>query len=176
MSGRVLTTRRALLRGAGAAGLALATAACGYQPMYGGGARNGMASRQLAAIRVGIAGDRIGQIMRTEIERQVAAAGRNVPKVYNLSFSADLTSTEVGIRKDATATRANVFYTVDYELTRDGERVLQKTARSIASYNILDDQYAAIVSREDAERRAAEDVARQIVNRLSTYFVEQGEA
>lgn len=176
MSGGTVISRRALLRGTAVAGFALVTAACGYTPMYGGGARNGPVARELAAVSVGIARDRVGQIMRTQIEQQVAAAGRNVPKVYSLDFTTNLTSTEIGIAKDATATRANITYTVTYTLLKEGRPVFQRTASSISSYNILDDQYAAVVSREDAEERAAKDVARQIVNRLSAWFAEQEEA
>lgn len=165
--------RRALLRALGAASAVLAVAACGYKPMYGGGARNSSVARELAAINVGIVPDRIGQLMRAWIEQQVAAAGRGVPKVYDLEFATDLSTTEIGIAEDATATRANVIYSVTYRLKREGQPVLVRTARSITSYNILDDQYAAVISKEAAEERAAEDVAWQIVNGLSAWFAEQ---
>lgn len=168
-----MISRRTLLRGTATAGLGLITAACGYRPMYGGGARNGVVARDLAAVRVGVAPDRVGQVMRSYIEQQVAAAGRNVPKVYTLGFSTSLTSNEIGIAKDATATRANIIYRVSYTLRRDDQVVFNGQATSYASYNILDDQYAAVVSREDAEERAARDVAQQIVNRLSAFFAEQ---
>jgi LPS-assembly lipoprotein len=169
-------SRRAVLRGLAVAGLTLATAACGYRPMYAGGARNSAVSRQLAAVRIGIAQDRVGQIMRTEIEQEAAAAGRGVAKEYDLTFATSLRSTELGIAKDATATRANITYTVTYTLSRGDEMLLRQTVNAIASYNILDDQYAAVVSRESAETRTARDVAQQIVNRLSAWFAEQGGA
>lgn len=165
-------SRRGLLRLAAVAGLALPAAACGYRPVYRGGARNSPVAQDLAKVRVALIPERIGQILRNELEQEIAAAGRNQPKVYTLDVRPVLTSSSLGIEKDATATRARLMLESPYWLLGPDQAVLfSGRVTSVASYNILDDQYATVISREDAEKRVARDTAERILSRLSVHFV-----
>lgn len=167
-------SRRGLFGLAGAAAGSLALAACGYRPMYGGGTKGSAVANELAQVSVGVIPNRIGQILRNELERSIAAAGRNQAKSYTLSVAPRLSSAAIGIQEDATATRANLSLAAAYRLIGpDGQPLFDDTITTITSYNILDDQYATVISREDAERRAARDVAQRMITRLSTFFAER---
>ncbi|WP_343868297.1 LPS assembly lipoprotein LptE [Caenispirillum bisanense] len=171
-----MATRRMILRGLAAAGLVSLTAACGYRPLYGGGSRSGAVSAELAKVFVAPIAERYGQIMRNEMEQAVTAAGPSQPKVYTLQVTVARQSRELGILKDATATRANVEMRASFALLKDGKPVLRDTMTSIASYNILDNQYSTIISKEDAESRAARDLAQRIITRVSVHLAGQAQA
>lgn len=168
-----MASRRLVLRGLAAAGLASLTAACGYQPLYGGGRRGGKVTSELAKVYVPPIAERYGQIMRNEMEQSIAAAGQNQPKLYTLAVRVTRSSSSLGIQKDATATRANIAITASYTLTKGDAVVFRGNETSLASYNILYDQYATLVSEENAEERAARDLAERIIQRVSLYLAEQ---
>ena len=165
-----MVTRRMILRSLAAAGLASLTAACGYRPLYGGGSRSGAVAAELAKVFVAPIAERHGQIMRNEMERAVTAAGPSQSKVYTLQVTVAVQNRELGILKDATATRANIEMRASFALLKDGKPVLRDTMGTTSSYNILDNQYSTIISKEDAESRAARDLAQRIITRVSVYL------
>ena len=77
---------------------------------------------------------------------------------------------ELGIRKDATSSRANYVLTAQFYLRERGRRVFGDQVQSIVSYNILDDQYATVASQANAEDRAIRQVGEQMKTRLAVYF------
>lgn len=169
-----MTSRRLVLRGLAAAGLASLTAACGYRPLYGGGSRSGGGvTAELAKVYVPPIPERYGQIMRNEMEHAIAAAGRSQPKLYTLAVGLDRQRVELGIRKDATATRANIQISATFALMKGDQELLRDSMTTLASYNILDNQYSTIISEENAEERAARDLADRIIQRVAVFLADR---
>lgn len=171
-----MASRRLILRGLAAAGLASLTAACGYRPLYGGGSRGGAVTAELAKVFVPPIAERWGQIMRNEMEHSIAAAGRNQPKIYTLDVALTRDSSRIGILKDATATRATIQLRANFRLVQGDKVLLQDRMTALAGYDILDNQYSTIVAEEAAEERAARDLADRLIQRVAAFLAERAPA
>ncbi len=79
---------------------------------------------------------------------------------------------EIAFRRDDTATRVRLNVTATFELRRNLDNALVHggKSRAVGSYNILDDYYATLTSREQARRVAAEQIARDIQLRLAVFL------
>lgn len=164
-------------RGVGLAVLLLAlsqaTAGCGFRPMY---ARPGpdaeVPSDRLAAIRILPLPDRIGQQMHNLLRDRLNPGGQPDRPAYLLRVSLSESRVGLGIRKDETATRANLTVSAQYQLQEaETNRVLLRgRSSSTNSYNILENQFATIYSEADARKRALRELSDSIRTRLATYF------
>ena len=78
----------------------------------------------------------------------------------------------LGIRRDETATRANLVISARLELIETGERkvMLREVMSSTASYNILDNQFATVIAEKDARERALVVLADDVTRRLGLFF------
>ena len=90
--------------------------------------------------------------------------------VYDLEVGLSERIDELGIRTDATSSRANFILIANFYLRENGERIFGDQVQSIVSYNILDDQYATVASQANAEDRAIQQVGEQMKTRLAIYF------
>lgn len=173
---------RALVLAARAAGL-MAVAVlggCGFHPLYGTTSRHGEAvAGELAAIRIPpVVGqseaqiDRLGQILRNNLSDRLTPKGQSAQKRYSLAINIDRQTQELGIRRDATASRANLMVSANYTLTGVSDNVVRVSgaSRTVVSYDILDAQFATTVAEKDAEHRAVRELADDIANRLALYF------
>ena len=71
-------------------------------------------------------------------------------------------SNALAIQLDNTATRVNLILGASFTLTRtsDGAVLYNSAIRRVVSYNIRSDPFATLIAEQDAERRAAREVAR----------------
>ncbi len=146
----------------------LAVAGCGFRPMYGG-ARGQAVDSRLAAIRVAPIADRAGQELRNALEHRLYAGGAERP-VYTLEVTLTETVEELGILRNRTASRANLRMRATWTLTQ-GDTVLRNgETEGIAAYNILDEQYATVISQKDARGRAVNQLANEIITQVSVAF------
>jgi LPS-assembly lipoprotein len=154
-----------------AAGAALAAAGCGFRPLYGTGA-DGPVAEQFAEIRVGVIGDRSGQILRNFLIQRLNPGGRPADPAYELSVELVERQQELAITQDDVAERTNLFVTAAYAL-RDlsaGEPLLRETSTTITSFAILRDEVATLSAEQDARVRALRRLSDQIRLRLALYF------
>ena len=81
----------------------------------------------------------------------------------------------VAIERDASITRYNYRLQARYSLfdVRTGNVVHEGRSRSIASYNVVDSQFATLIARRDAEERAATELSEDIKLRLAIFFDRQ---
>jgi len=148
---------------------------CGFEPLYGRdeSGRDGV-SDELAQVHIVPLRDRTGQQMHNFLRDQINPKGQPGTPKYDLLVSLQVTTTDLGIRRDATATRANLIVVVEYLLRESGsgESLLRGRSRSTNSYNILESEveYATSVSQNDAERRALRQISEEIRSRLAVYF------
>ena len=95
---------------------------------------------------------------------------------YRLDIVLRQESNTLAIQLDNTPTRVNLSWVPSFTLTRiaDGAVLYDSAIRRVVSYNIRSDPFATLIAEQDAERRAAREVARQIRTILSLYFAEPG--
>jgi LPS-assembly lipoprotein len=153
----------------------LALSACGFHTVYGdhGAAGKPSAAAQLASVSIDIIPDRIGQMLRNYlIDRFYQDNGRPVSAGYRLSVVLRSTKEDLGIQKDATATRSRLHVMADYQLidAKTSKTLYRTSSRAIVSYDISEAQYSTMVTEQDAYDRALTELAEEITTRLALYF------
>ena len=165
------------------AALLLTTAAlgsCGFQPVYADRAYRLSApasgsqdvTADLANVRLLPLRDRAGQKLQNLLIDRMYPHGYPAKPAYTLDLSLTTTENELGIQKDATATRAELLTVAKLTLHKssDNSTAYRTTIRTRVAYSILDAQYATLVARENATDRALGQVADEVVTRLSLFF------
>ena len=163
--------RRIGLRGAFVL-LALLTTGCGFQPLYGRSDAGVRPQDRLASVRIQPLRDRVGQKMHNLLRDRLNPRGQPTKPTYSLEIRLTETLQELGIRKDETATRANLILQANF-LLKDAatdDDLFKGRSRSVNSYNILESQFATQFSESDARDRALREIADEIRNRLAVYF------
>lgn len=152
--------------------LPAALGACGFKPVYGTAAQDSAVGVALANVQIDPITDRNGQVLRNNLIDRFYTDGRPSSPRYRLSVALAATEEELGIQKDATATRARLRLQASYELIEisTGQVVYRTFSRSIISFNLLDSQFAVLATRQDAYDRGLTELADDIRTRLSLYF------
>ena len=156
-------------------GTVLMLSGCGFQPVYGSfsNATADGVYPQFRDINIAIIPDREGQILRNELIDRLHA-GKNVGRTaYTLRVSGiDIRKRDFVIRETSDATRSDIRLLIDFRLIdkQGNKAVLERQLKAFGSYNILDNQFATRVSRDNATKNALTDLARQIERELALYF------
>ncbi len=150
--------------------IALLTA-CGFRPLHGDGTVSD--ASQLANIRIGIIEDRIGQKFRNLLLDRLTPRGAPARPRYLLGVTLSEGLQSLGVRKDATATRANLTVSANFTLSMVADKTLRYTgsASSTNSYNILESDFATLSAKNNARDRAlrtlSEDIRARVAAALS---------
>jgi LPS-assembly lipoprotein len=148
--------------------LAAPLGACGFHPLYASG---GHLSGRLATIYVEPVPEHTGYELRNTMIDLLGSDGRAAGKAYRLKMTLSELAQDVAQQSDASITRYNDTLTVRYVLTDAGGKVLtQGEKTSLSAYNVVNSPYATLVSQQDADKRAAQDIAQRIRIDLSIYF------
>ncbi|HYE00318.1 MAG TPA: LPS assembly lipoprotein LptE [Alphaproteobacteria bacterium] len=152
--------------------LALTLGACGFQPMYGATGSDTVAvAQELQSIRVATIADRSGQVLRNYLLDRLTPRGRPAQPRYTLEITLAETVTRLSILRDDTALRQQLVMNASYRLLgADGKVVLSGTSRSLKGYNKPDEQYAVLVTEQDARERVLREIGEDIINRLGVHF------
>src|SRR4051812_7388731 len=137
---------------------------CGFSPLYASH-DDAQSSRVVAAMNKVIIrplADRDGMKLRQVLREQLQPQGLDAHPLYELDVTLTSHVEELGIRKDATSSRANLIMAASFYLNDGGKRVFGDRVQSIVSYNILDDQYATVAAQSDAQSRAIRQVGEEI--------------
>lgn len=178
-------SRRSMLRsalGISIAGLGMAQlSACGFQPMYGNPSSPGSAgaatSARLALVQINPIADRIGQQMNNLLRDRMNPAGQPDKPSYHLAVT--LTELSVTIASGNANTRHNdltvtATYWLSHAESDSGYMMNAVTSQINVSYDTLDDPYNDLVTRQDAENRAVEQLADMITTRVGAYLARSG--
>jgi LPS-assembly lipoprotein len=141
-------------------------AACGLQPMYGGGG-SGAVAQGLASVEVSTIEGRAGWLVRNALADRLGAAGqRGVPARYRLDVRLDDQLEGLALLSDVTVGRGRRILRARYQLVDlgSGEIVLDATAGSDAGIDSVSSEYATIA----AEQTALENLARDVSDRIVT--------
>ncbi len=147
--------------------LLLLLGGCGFQPMYGG-----RLAPQLASIYVEPVPEREGYELRNTLIDILGSDGTTQGKACRLkSTMSPTTSLGVAQRNDATIYRYNDRLVADYVLTdARGTTLTSGTQMGLSSYNVAASPYSTLSARQDADRRAAQDMAERIRLDLGAWF------
>lgn len=152
----------------------LALGACNLRPIYAS-KEAAIVVPDLAAIQIGQLAGRRDQYLRNYLLDEFNPEGVVLPPKYQLDLVLREESDALAIQLDDTATRVNLILGATFTLKQiDNGQVLYSSAtRRVVSYNIRTDPFSTMISGQDAERRAAHEVARQIRTVLSLYFADR---
>ena len=157
----------------------LTTASCGFKPMYGEqGLSNTILTSSRPEIFIDNIPDRQGQILRNLLIDKLYTKGRPINYTYKLRFTPlKIETTEMGIRKDASATRIQVQISTTMLLIKtslnEEEVILTRKFKSLGAHNLLDNQLASLVSREDIIEDILKEISQEIVTSVNLYFYER---
>ena len=154
----------------------LLLSACGFRPVYGTHTtEDGVSvSSDLNSVAIDSIADRNGQMLRNDLIDRMYGKNRPAQPLYTLTVKVTSSEQDLGILANATSTRSMLNMYGDFVLTDEfGKTVLKGSAHSVASFDLLDQMYATVASREDANERTIHEVGEQIVNRVSLYFSER---
>lgn len=161
--------------------ITLVLTGCGFAPLYsGGGALDAGPAGELAAIDVLVISDRSGQQLRNALERRLERAGQ-VRKRYRLDVTMTESRSDQAFLKGGFGTRASLHIVATSVLTEipvsDPEdktgkvKVIWKGgAHARVSWNLLPENYAAVISERDSRARAMDHLAEDISRALAVYF------
>ena len=163
--------------------VAAALGGCGFTPLYGehSTAAGPGVSAELSHVAIRQLPDRQGMRLRQVLREQLQPRGEISGQAggtaqYDLDVTLTTRVEELGVRRDATSSRANFILSASFYLSESGQRVYGDRVQSIVSYNILDDQYATVAAQSDAEERAIREAGQSIKTRLAVYFVKRAKA
>lgn len=148
--------------------MAILLEGCGFRPLYKAGA--GSDSAVLGSVDIARIKDRKGQQLRNLLMAGISPHGRAARADYRLKVTLTETKTGLAIRKDETATRANLTIHAQFELVALRDRSLgtfKGNALSTNSYNILTSDFATLSAENDARDRALRTLAEEIRLRVA---------
>jgi LPS-assembly lipoprotein len=154
-------------------GLAAGLGACNFRPLYlAQGGDNSAVRTELAAIEIRGLEGRLGYLLRDALLDELNPATADVPPRYLLNVRLSSSARALGIQLDNTITRYNLALTAMFQLREKAanEVLVASTVRRVASYNVSREPYADLVAAQDAERRAAQEVATDIRTLLAVQF------
>ena len=149
--------------------LLLLLSACGLHPLYGGGS-GGKVAGLLSSVQVGPIDGQGGWLVRTKLVDRLGESGDGRPQ-YRLDITLDDNLTSYGLRADRAATQERRTLRARYQLVdlANGMVVLDETAGSDASVDVVSSEYATVAAEQSALENLSGIVADQIVARLAIY-------
>ena len=158
---------------------ALLLCGCGFHPLYGG--MNSGMRETLSSIYVEPMPERTGYELRNTMIDLLDGPGTAGGATYRLKLDLTQTTQGVALQNDANIqlgtaiTRYNDRLTVTYELSDMSGHVLTKGSETgLSAYNVLPSSpnanYGTLAAQQDADKRAAQDIAQRIRFDLNVYF------
>ena len=163
--------------------LALALCSCGFEPLYVErhsddpwyykGEFDTSITDEISQIKVELASDRIGQLVRNELLDNFTPKGVPEKPKYRLEIApAGKRETKQAMRGDITATRERVEYKLQYKLydAETGKRLVNGDTLALLGYDVMANPYSTTFSQKKIEKDAAKIMANDISLRIGAYF------
>ncbi len=149
-----------------------ALSACGFKPLYGTNSEIGRAQEQLETVSIAQLNTKLGVMVRNNLLDRLSPGGAPANPRYRLELGLREQTIGVGVRLDASVTRFNYLLMSDYKLVDKETReiVFTSSSRSQVAYDVVRSQFATVIAKQDAQKRAARDVSEDITLRLALFF------
>jgi LPS-assembly lipoprotein len=172
--------------------LSVFLAACGFEPLLAQKQEDGISITAVyPAIEIGNIPDRDGQYLRNllidRLDTDGRAPGAKAPEFdlavehggapYSLVFTPLSRETvNLGIRKDASATRAQMQVTTRMQLIdKNTKKVMfSRNLKAVGAYNLLDNQLATLVSQQNVADNILRELGNDALTELNLYFRRSG--
>jgi LPS-assembly lipoprotein len=147
----------------------LPLAGCGLHPLYSGGS-SGPVATTLGAVTVSPIAGRGGWLMRNKLVDRLGEGGTSAP-AYRLDVVLDDNITAFGVRSDQAATQERRTLRARFQLVdlRNGLVLLDDTAGSDTSIDIVSSEYATVAAEQTALDNLSGVVADQITARVALF-------
>jgi len=152
---------------------ALATAGCGFHPLFARVGANGGGQQAFNAIYVDpVDGGRAGYELRNSAIDLLQGTSRPDRALYRLKIVLKQSIEGTAIQTNGYITRYSFTMTADYHLSdvRTGAELTKGTETAISGYDVVASPYATLVAQQDAQKFGARDVADRIRIDLGVYF------
>ncbi len=146
-------------------------AGCGWAPLYADPGST-PADESLRAITVTPISERIGQKLAWALRKSLNPTGIPTPQRYVLRTTLRTLRSDLGIQSFGLGSRGKLDAYATYVLadTKTNATLLTATSHVAESFDILANEYAAIVAEDDAGTRAVEELRRDIVTQLTIFL------
>ena len=147
---------------------------CGFHPLYGDRGATAETAEKLTMIYVEPIPDKRGYELRNTLIDLFDASGRASEAVYRLRVTLNEKTEGIAVQNDAAITRYNDTLRVNYELVdmKSGALVTKGEESGLSAYNVVASPYATLSAQEDADKRAADDIAYRIKTDLAVFFAQ----
>lgn len=154
-----------------ALGLAPLAGCGGWVPLYADPV-SVPADESLRAITVAPISERIGQKLAWALRESLNPTGIPATPSYVLRVNLRTIRSDLGVQSFGLGTRGKLDVYADYrlEVPKTGTTLLIATSHVAESFDILANEYAAIVAEQDAGTRAIEELRRDIVSQLTIFM------
>ena len=148
--------------------LAATSSSCGFTPLY---ATSGEGIRsEMRGVRVGAVTGPPDAAYYAEDALRDVLPGTGAAQ-YDLRVQLRDQRRAVAVTRQANTTRFDYVLNARYSLRNlETDEVRQNTIQTVVSYGVVESQYASLVGREDAVRRAALDLARRVETDVALYL------
>ena len=153
----------------------LLLSACGFQPLYAKKSSTDV-SKVFAGVKVDSVSGRSGQIFRSELEDKLNPHGDIPAKpLFRLAATLNNNVVPIGVARDNTVTRYNVYLSSHYILYRiaDDKAITSGDITFTNSYgNLTNAYFSTYVSADDAMKRGIVELSELYRLRLAAYLEE----
>lgn len=153
---------------------ALATAGCGFHPLFERTGANGGAQQVFDSIYVDpiVDAGRSGYELRNSLISLLEGTSRSDLALYHLRIVLNQSIEGTAIQTNGYITRYAYNMTVKYHLSNahTGAELTTGTETVISGYDVVASPYSTLVTQQDAQRSAAKEVADRIRIDLGVYF------
>jgi LPS-assembly lipoprotein len=156
---------------------ALALSACGFRPLYGSYGADPGGQRVFSSIYVApIELERTGYELRNALIDTLEARDKPENAIYQLNVKLNEKSEGIAVNSTGSITRYNYTLLAHYELldARKGVVLVKGQESTLSAYNVVTSPYATLVAKQDAQKRAATDIAERMRLDLGVYFARRG--
>ena len=146
------------------------TASCGSHRIYS--KKINTNNNELLSISVLNIKDRPGQILRNLLTNQLNPENKRVITKYRLSVEIFESRSDLGFRRDMSATRSDLENIAKYNLLdiKKGKVLIEDEVNSISSFDIVDSVYATNIAEKDARKKNLQVISDDIFTNLIIYF------
>ena len=147
----------------------LSLSGCGLHPLYAGGG-SGAVATTLGSVTVAPIAGQAGWLMRNKLVDRLGEGGSGTP-AYRLDVTLDDNITAFGVRSDQAATQERRTLRARFQLVElsNGMVVLDDTAGSDTSIDIVSSEYATVAAEQTALENLSSVVADQITARVALF-------
>lgn len=143
---------------------------CGFSPMYGRHSIEdaGQAQSKLSGIDIKHIDGRYGQALQTSLVHLLDAA-ISTPSDKTLEITLTQENRPLAIQQDRRITRFSAIMIANYKLfdKASGSVLSEGRVKHIASHAVVESDFATYIAEDDTIRRMMDEMARDIILRLS---------